>query len=88
MEEQITPKPSGEKSDDLFENKNLYRRRRNDFRGNKDAMTELGHWKARDNNFDYNHLYVFLSRLKQHTRQQLVKNESCQRRNLYYFLPC
>ena len=38
--------------------KNLYRRCRDNFRSNSDAMSELAAWKKRDNDVDYKILYV------------------------------
>ena len=38
--------------------KDLYRRCRNEFQNNPEAMVELAAWKKRENDVDYNILYV------------------------------
>lgn len=40
------------------ERKDLYRRQRDDFRSNSRAMEELRQWKARNDDYDYEELYV------------------------------
>ena len=42
--------------DDFDNRERLYRSRRDDFRNNENAMNELAHWKAFDNNMDYRFL--------------------------------
>ena len=38
---------------DFKAKKELYRRRRDEFRGNETAMRELEEWKARNDNFEF-----------------------------------
>ena len=41
---------------DINDRKALYRKRRDAFRNDPEAMDELKHWKEKDNDFDYKKL--------------------------------
>ena len=54
MSERRSHEDSGDDGHDDFDNReDLYRTRRNEFRRNEIAMTELAHWKARDDEMEY-----------------------------------